>query len=146
MRSSIIKVFAFLLLPFLAVAQDVSVSNFYARPTKGNNGAAFMTITNHTEGYIKLTGASTDVSDHMEIHTHIKEGDIYRMRSIPYIVINPGATVVLEPGGLHLMLMNLKNPLEEGTTISIALDFAGKEHETFVVPVKKKSCECCKKK
>jgi copper(I)-binding protein len=49
------------------------------------------------------------------------------MRSIPSIVINPGSSVVLEPGGLHLMVMNLKNPLEEGTTISIVLDFEGQK-------------------
>ena len=145
MKLFIPKFFIFLLLPFLAIAQDISVSGFYARPTKGNNGAAFMTLTNHTERHIKLIGAKTDASAHVAIHTHIKEGDIYRMRSIPYIVINPGSTVVLESGGLHLMLMDLKNPLEEGAVVNIVLDFEGQGTETFSVPVKKKSCGCCKK-
>lgn len=129
--------FVFVALPFMAWSNTIVVENFYARPTTGPNGAAFLSLSNQSTKHVKLIGASMEECSHVELHTHLKEGDIYRMRSIPYIMINPGSTVSLEPGGLHLMLMKLKRPLVAGEEITIALHFEDQDKQTFTVPVRK---------
>lgn len=135
--------YTLLFIPFLS--QSAVIENIYAKATTGPNGAVFLTLKNPTDKHIKLVGATSDNADHVELHTHLQEGDIYRMRPIPYIVVNPGSTVSLQPGGLHIMLMGIKNPLKEGDAMSLALSFEGLCDQTFMVPVKK-VCGCCKHK
>ena len=135
--------FAIFLVPFLS--HSAVIENIYAKATTGPNGAVFFSVTNPTEKHIKLIEAKSDICDHVELHTHLKDGDIYRMRPIPYIIVNPGSTVALQPGGLHIMLMKIKTPLKEGDTISLTLSFEGLCDQKFTVPVKKVS-GCCKHK
>ena len=135
--------------PLMTKADSVTISSAYARPTKGTNGALFMDIENPEAHHIKLISAETNVCGRVELHTHLQEGPIYRMRKIPYIAINPGSTVSLKPGGLHIMLMHLDKELEEGKTLSLTLTFEGKERfvKEITLPIrKKKSCGCCAKK
>lgn len=135
--------YALFLIPFLS--HSAVIENIYAKSTTGPNGAVFLTITNPTEKHLKLMGAKSDACGHVELHTHLKDADIYRMRPIPYIMVNPGSTVALQPGGLHIMLMTVKKPLEQGDVISLTLSFEGQCDQTFKVPVKKVS-GCCKHK
>ena len=58
-----------------------------------------------------------------EIHTHIREGDILRMRPVAAVELPPGETVTLQPGGFHLMLIGLKEPLIQGQTVPVTLRF-----------------------
>ena len=137
----------FLMIPVLGWAHPITLSQFVVRPTHGQNGAAFLSLTNNSAKHVKLMGATADICGHIELHTHLKDGNIYRMRSIPYIMINPGSTVSLEPGGLHIMLMKLKKPLIEGETVEMTLLFEDEEKQIVSVPVKKiKCCGCSKKK
>jgi copper(I)-binding protein len=135
--------YIFLVIPFFS--HSAVIENVYAKATTGPNGAVFLTFSNPTDAHIKLIGAKTDICDHVELHTHLKDGDIYRMRQAPYIIANPGSMVALQPGGLHIMLMKIKRPLKEGDAIPLTLSFEGLRDQTFVVPVKK-GCGCCKHK
>lgn len=118
-----------------AWAADVTVSDGWARASAGmaRAGAAFMAITNAGSGDDRVIGASALVSQTAELHTHIKEGDIMKMRQVEDIPLPAGQTVMLQPGGLHVMLMNLAQPLEEGQTftVTLTLEKAG----TIDVPV-----------
>lgn len=86
-------------------------------------GAAYMTLENTAEMPDKLLSASTPVAAKAELHTHLKDGAVMRMREVQSIEVGPKATVRLQPGGLHVMLMNLKNPLEKGTNFPLTLVF-----------------------
>lgn len=127
--------------------RGISLSPVVVKPTHGKNGAAFFSVTNHTPKALKLVGATADVCDHVELHTHLKEGDIYRMRRIEEIVINPGDTLALKPGGLHLMLMQLKKVLRVGDSFIMTLFFEGGKTKTLTAQVQKiTSCGCGKNK
>lgn len=125
-------------LAFPAFAADITVTDTYARASAGaaQVGAAFMTIGNSGTTADSLVAASTPAAAETELHTHMMEGDMMRMRQIPSIDVPAGGTVALQPGGLHVMLMGLKAPLKEGETFPLTLKFAKAGDLTVQVPVK----------
>ena len=104
---------------------DITVEGPWARASAGpaKAGAAFMTVNNAGAAVDKLIAASTTVADKAELHTHIKEGDIMRMRPVDAIDVPAGGVAELQPGGLHVMLMGLKQPLKEGEAFPLTLTF-----------------------
>lgn len=121
-----------------ALAAGVTVSDPFARASAGmaQVGAAFMTLKNGSGSDDKLVAASSPVAASAELHNHIMEGDIMRMREVPSIDIPAGGTVGLQPGGLHVMLMGLKEPLRQGEVFPLTLTFAKAGAITVEVPVK----------
>ncbi|HWQ27460.1 MAG TPA: copper chaperone PCu(A)C [Dehalococcoidia bacterium] len=86
-------------------------------------GAAYMVIRNTGTEDDALIGASSDVAMTTEVHESYMEGDTMMMRRVDRIEIPAGGEVVLEPGGYHVMFIDLKEPLQAGTTIEITLEF-----------------------
>ena len=83
-----------------------------------------MTITNHGATDDTLIDASAPVSQRIELHTHIMDDGVMWMREIEGgIPVPAGATVDLQPGGLHVMLIGLEQPLVEGETFPMTLVF-----------------------
>lgn len=118
-------------------AGGLVIEHPWARPTPPNatTGAVYMTIINEGDTPDRLIGADTDVAQKVEIHTHMMEDGIARMRPIEAIEISPGSPTRIEPGALHLMLIGLKEPLEAETAIALTLIFehAGRvQIEAFV--------------
>ena len=122
-------ILAALLLAMPAAAQevragDLSITRPWTRAAGQNGtGAGFLAIANRGTAADRLVGASSPVARVTEIHTHMREGDILRMRPVPAIDIPPGETVTLQPGGFHLMLIGLKEPLIQGQTVPVTLRF-----------------------
>ncbi len=114
----------------------------WARESFTNSSAIYAHIRNTAE-HDKLVAASCEGVGRVELHTHIKEGEIYKMRPIEAIDIPAGGTVLLESGGLHLMLLDLKGPLEKGQLLSCKATFANAGEVPFTVPVKSEKCGCC---
>ena len=75
--------------------------------------AAFFTITNTTEHSRTLVSVSADWAGLIEIHTHLHEDGVMKMRQLERLKIPAGDSVVLQPGGLHLMLFKLQLPLAD---------------------------------
>ncbi len=109
---------------------SIKVEAPWARPTPGRakNGAAFMTLVNTGDAADSLVSATSDVSDRTEVHAHIMDGGVMRMRKVDGVEIAPGSPTVLKPGGLHVMFLGLKKPLKMGETVAVTLTFekAGK--------------------
>lgn len=120
-------------------ASQLSVEDQYIRATPPNskNSAAFMVITNADKKEIKLLSASSDIAARVELHQHIMDDGLMKMRQVEEIIIKAGGSVALQPGGYHVMFLNLKQPLEEGQSISLSLSFDNGEQLTLDVPVKK---------
>lgn len=112
--------FAFLATGALAhdyTAGALEIGNPWARatPPAAPVAGGYMTITNTGEEADRLIGGSAPFAGRVEIHEMTMEDDVMRMREIPGgLEILPGETVTLEPGGLHVMFMELKEPLAEG--------------------------------
>ncbi|WP_135079123.1 copper chaperone PCu(A)C [Terasakiella sp. SH-1] len=118
-------------------AGDISVEGVWARASAGmaRAGAAFMTIKN-TGTADKLVSAKADVSKTVELHTHLHEDGIMKMRQVKNIAVNKGMTM-LKPGGLHVMFMGLNEPLKEGSIFPLTLVFEKAGEMNVTVMVKK---------
>ena len=104
---------------------DISVSNAWTRATPGGarNAAVYMEIASKGMAGDKLVGAKSDAAGRAELHNHIHESGVMKMRRVEAIDVPPGKSVTLEPGGLHLMLFDLKRPLKAGDKLDLTLVF-----------------------
>jgi periplasmic copper chaperone A len=117
--------------PAVADAQEVagkavSISQPWARATPGGAtiGAAYVDISGLAGGNgDKLLGASSPAAGRVEVHTHLMEDGVMKMRKVDSVTILPGKTLNLAPGGEHLMLFDLKTPLKQGNSIPLTLKF-----------------------
>jgi copper(I)-binding protein len=95
-----------------------------ATPKGASAGAAYMTITNTGKTSDKVSCVSSDASAECQIHTMTMDNGVMQMRPVEGgLEIRPGETVTLKPGGFHMMLVNLKHPLEQGNTVKATLKF-----------------------
>jgi copper(I)-binding protein len=106
-------------------APRITVVEPWSRPSPmtAGNGAVYMTLVNEGESADVLVGAETDVAEVVELHETRMEGDVMKMSPIPNIEVPPGASAKLEPGGMHVMLINLKQELTPGDRITLTLQF-----------------------
>lgn len=94
-----------------------------ATPPGAKAAGAFMKIRNTGKDADRLVRAASPVAGVVEIHEMVMEGSVMKMRAVPGIEIKPGATVALQPGGYHVMLLELKRPLVKGETFPVTLTF-----------------------
>jgi copper(I)-binding protein len=119
-----------------ARAEALVVHDAWARAgLQGRTSAAYMTIENTTATLDRLVSAATPAARVVELHTHLMEGGVMRMRPVSAIEVNPGEPAVLRPGGLHVMLIDLTRPLRAGETIPLTLRFEKAGEVTVQVPV-----------
>jgi copper(I)-binding protein len=107
-----------------------------ATPKGASVGGGYMTITNKGTAADRLISASSPAAAKLEIHRMSIEGGVIKMRPLENgLEIKPMATVVLKPGGLHVMLMGLKQQLRKGDRVKSTLVFetAGKIAVEFTV-------------
>ena len=118
---------------FQALAQSpaVKIDGAWARATvPGQKGTgAFMTLT--AEQPLRLVAVSSPVAGVSEIHEMKMEGDVMRMRALPALELPAGKAVALRPGGHHLMLMDLKQPLVKDTQVPVTLRFVDAQGKTI---------------
>jgi copper(I)-binding protein len=92
-------------------------------PPSAHTGALFVSIHNQG-GKDHLVSAHTDIADKTELHTHVHEGGLMKMQQVEQIEVPAGATLELAPGGYHIMLIGLREPLREGMRFPVRLKFA----------------------
>lgn len=119
------------------MADGIAVEAAHIRqmPPAAPNSAAFLTVINTATMPVRLTGAHSALAQTVELHDHVRDGEIMRMRRIEGIDIAAGARATLAPGGKHVMLIGLKQPLVAGTTAQITLVFADGSEHTFSAPI-----------
>jgi copper(I)-binding protein len=120
---------------------QVAVSNAWVRATVPGQQATGMFGTFTAKQDSTLVSASSPVAGTVEVHEMKMEGDVMKMRAIPALALPAGQAVSLKPGSYHVMLMGLKKPLPDGSSVSIklVLEDAQKKQTTvdIKVPVKK---------
>ncbi|MFA0439562.1 hypothetical protein BCU70_18895 [Vibrio sp. 10N.286.49.C2] len=117
----------------------IDVTDAYARATAPNatTSAVFATIENTSDTVRTLVKANSQASEVVELHDVVMDGEVMQMRQVKSIEIPADGHVMLKPGGLHIMLLNINEPLKETQTIDVELTFANGEVQVVTVPVKK---------
>ena len=124
--------------PVWAGSDDVTVESPWSRATIGTArpGAAYMIVRNNGDKPANLTSLQSPVAGRAEIHrTSTNSDGVSSMAPTGDIVIAPGTSIALEPGGLHAMLMMLQEPLRKGESFPLALVFSDGGEVTVEVPV-----------
>lgn len=104
---------------------SIVVDKIWARATPGHaqTGAAYLSVTNNGAAPDWLVGASSPVAEKAELHESKIENGVMQMRPKGPVTLKPGETLMLKPGGNHIMLMGLKQPLKEGDSFPLTLTF-----------------------
>jgi len=103
---------------------DLMVAGAWTHITLLNRPAAgYMSIHNMGGTADKIVEVSSAAAERVEIHTHKMEEGIMRMRQIDSIAVAPNGYTELKPGGLHLMIFDLKEPVEMGGKLPVTVVF-----------------------
>jgi periplasmic copper chaperone A len=118
-------------------AHNIQISNGYVRavPPAQPNTAAFMQLHNSGNSPHALVNAKTTHANIVELHTHTMEDGMMKMRQVDKIDLPAGDTVLLQPGGLHVMLIDLVAALPEEVALTLVFE-DGSETE-LMLPVHK---------
>ncbi len=126
--------------PAWADSGSIKVEQVWARATPGavKSGAIYLTITNTGNTPDTLEGvASTPAAAHADVHEMKMVKGVMEMRPVKSLTIEPGKSVVFQPGGYHVMLTGLKAPLKEGQSVPLTLTFAHAGNEQVTASVAK---------
>lgn len=118
-----------------AGASDITVSDIRVPVPAGDNGAAYMTLTNDGDSDDRLVGAASDVAETVELHETTTEDGSMSMQQVTGIDIPAGGEAVLEPGGYHVMLIGVTEELAESGTVDITLTFDNADEQTVTAEV-----------
>ncbi len=141
-RLSAVSLMLCLLPVFLTEANaesTVRVDNAYVRavPPTQNVSAAFMSLRNESATDRRIVAAESPVAKTVELHAHIMKDGMMRMRQVEKIDLPAGQDVALKPGGLHIMLIGLKQKLVPGENVGVTLILDDGSRATINATVKK---------
>jgi copper(I)-binding protein len=119
----------------------IQVGDVHSAPTPPVAGVAavYLWIINHGAKADSLTSLASPIAEKVEIHSSTTTQGVMQMRQVAALECPPGVTVKVEPGGMHIMLVNLKQPLVAGSTFPLSLKF--RDAGTLVVQVSVKPLE-----
>jgi periplasmic copper chaperone A len=126
-----------LLLAATAAHAQVDIEKAWARATAPGAPVAggYMTIRNKGATADRLIGASSSAAAKVELHVHLREGDVVKMRQVQAYDVPASGSFELKPGGAHLMFVQIARPFKEGDKIPVKLRFekAGEVNVEFAV-------------
>ena len=119
-------------------AGNLQIEHIHAPASIGaaKTGAAYFAIINDTNSAKRLISAATTAARKAELHNHLMEDGVMKMRKVEALDIPAGGRVMLKPGGYHLMMFGLRQPLKEGASFELQLTFERAGVMTLKVPVK----------
>lgn len=125
----------FALLTFSAYA-EVTVHSAWVRPTVPQQKVtgAFMTITSTTDAHI--VGIKSPFAERVEIHEMKMDNDVMSMRAVPSLLLTAGKSLELKPGGYHIMLFNLHQQVQVGSSVPLTLIIEGSNNKRTSITVK----------
>lgn len=122
----------------------LAISGAFARatPPGAKIGGGYLTITNTGTAPDRLIASSSALASSVAIHEMVMDGNVMRMRALPYgLEIPGGATVTLSPGGSHFMFEHIAKPFKEGDTVALTLGFEHAGSLALALPVGKMAAD-----
>ena len=121
----------------IALADHITVSDAWARatPPGAQTGAIYLTLTNQGAAD-RLVALGTDAARAAQLHTHLHADGMMRMEQIAALELPANGTAVMAPGGDHVMLIGLQQPLVPGATATLTREFAQHEALSVSIPVR----------
>jgi len=136
MRKLALLALCFILAACGSAPGSLSVVDPYARPGRvGGNSGAFFVVKNPGEADVLLSAAS-DVAEAVELHRTVMDGDVMQMQMQENVPVPAGEDLAFEPGGLHVMLIGLRQDLDPGDSFSLTLAFEQAGEITLQVEVR----------
>ncbi|NHI15600.1 copper chaperone PCu(A)C [Microbacterium excoecariae] len=119
-------------------AEAVTIEDAWVKAADSGMSAAFGVLTNDSSADVTVVSAETEASTMIELHETVESetGETIMREIDGGFVVPADATYALEPGGSHLMLMELTDPLEAGEEVEFTLTFGDGSTATFEAPVK----------
>lgn len=117
------------------MANSVTLEQPWARASVTANGVAYLTVVNNGSEAVHLVSAATPVSMRAGLHNHVMADGVMAMEKLDEVEVAAGGRVVFVPGGLHVMLMGLHQPLRQGETFDLTLRFAAIQPITVSVTI-----------
>ena len=115
--------------------EGVEVRDAWARSAaQAGNGAVYFVIRSSAAD--EILRVSSDVAEAVEMHASTMNGDVMEMHQLESVPLSAGEPVTFEPGGLHIMLIGLKQDLKAGDEIEITLHFKNYQDLPVIVPVR----------
>ena len=106
-------------------------------PPNAQATGAFMLVRNSGNTERKLLKAESPVAATVELHNHINENGVMKMRQVPHIAIPAHGQTELKPGSYHVMLIDMKAPLKENDSVPLTLTFDDGSTQRIDAPVRK---------
>ena len=127
-----------LAMPAHAADADLHIHAPYVRiaPPGAAATGAFMRIENAGAADRQLVKAESPAAKTVELHTHVNEGGMMKMREVPSIAIKAGGQTELKPGSYHVMLIGLTQPLKDGELVPITLTFDDGSQQRISAPAR----------
>lgn len=114
----------------------LEISDVWTRKTRRTTSAAvYLKVHNATDTPDTITAVSSPIANMATLHLSQEVDGVMRMDMQDSIAVPVGATVSFEPGGLHIMLMGLSNPLAEGDVFPVTMSFEKAGDVTVYVDV-----------
>jgi copper(I)-binding protein len=123
-------------LHFSAISAESGQAWMRAMPPGQPTAAAYVTIGNPGDTAIRVVAGSSPLAESVEIHESSQEQGVWRMRRLPTLEVPPGGEIVLEPGGIHIMLFGIRQPLKAGDTVPLVLETDAGETLEFEIEVR----------
>lgn len=139
MKSKIVRalcLFGMLSLWLQSALAQTTVIEPWVRGTVAQQTASGLYLQIRSAQGGRLVSVSTPVAGLAEIHEMSLEGNVMRMRAIDHVDLPAGRTVELKPGGRHIMLTQLKQPLKAGDSVAVALVVEGADKRRETIEVK----------
>ncbi len=125
-----------LLLSACGAERGIEVHEVWMRPVaQGENGAVYFVIHNHSSTTDEIVGVTAEIARAAEIHESRMNGDVMEMHRLESVPLEASAEVEFAPGGLHIMLVDVREDLRLGDEIEITLHFDSFEDISVLVPV-----------
>lgn len=116
----------------------LSVEDGWVRwvPPVSGNSAAYFKLSNNGSTPVDLVAVESAVAKAVELHTVEKSGELMQMKQLDRITVLAGGSVIFQPGSYHVMLIGLKEPLQEKQNVAMTLRFSDGETLPVLLPVK----------